>query len=124
MAFKAPIVREDSNIPRALSWVISIWAITLWPFILVRGKIDPITLRHETIHIRQQAELLILPFYVLYGGFWLYRWWQLGDRKAAYFAIPFEREAYSNHDDPAYLALRRPYGWVRYVRLVERQDIT
>ena len=124
MVFKTPIVLEDSKIPRVLSWVISIWAITLWPFILVRGKMDPITLRHETIHIRQQAELLILPFYVLYVAFWLYRWLQLGDRKAAYYAIPFEREAHSNHDDPAYLTLRRPYAWARYVNLVERQDIT
>ena len=116
---QVPIVSEDSRIPKLASWVISVWAITLWPFILVRGKIDPITLRHETIHIRQQAELLIVPFYLLYFGFWLYRWFQLGNRKQAYYAIPFEREAYSNHDDPTYLTLRRPFSWTRYVRLVE-----
>ena len=114
---KIPIVVEDSLIPRALSWVIKIWGITLWPFILIRGKADAMTVQHETIHIRQQAELLVVPFYVLYIGFWLYRWWQLGDKRAAYFAIPFEREAYSNHDDPAYLALRKPFAWRHYIDL-------
>ncbi len=114
---KIPIVVEDSPIPHVLSWVIKVWGITLWPFIIIRGKADALTIQHETIHIRQQAELLVIPFYVLYLGFWLYRWWQLGDKRAAYYAIPFEREAYSNHDDPAYLALRRPFAWRHYVDL-------
>ena len=122
--FKTPIVREDSRIPRILSWVIDIWGITLWPFVLVRGKIDPLTLRHETIHIRQQAELLVVPFYVLYLGFWLYRWWQLGDRQKAYFAIPFEREAYSLQGDPAYLSFRKPHSWRFYIKLDGGQQVT
>jgi hypothetical protein len=121
---RAPIVVEDSKIPKALSLVIDIWGITLWPFVLVRGKIDPFTLRHETIHIRQQAELLVLPFYVLYLGFWLYRWWQLGDRKAAYYAIPFEREAYAMQDNPSYLTFRRPHAWRHYIRLDGGMPIT
>ena len=112
-----PVVVEDSSIPRMLSWVIKIWGITLWPFIIVRGKADALTIRHETIHIRQQAELLVVPFYALYVGFWLYRWLQLGDKRAAYFAIPFEREAYANHEDGEYLLKRKPYAWRHYVDL-------
>jgi hypothetical protein len=114
---RVPIVVEDSGVPKALSLVIDIWGITLWPFVLVRGKIDPFTLRHETIHIRQQAELLVLPFYVLYLGFWLYRWVQLGDKRSAYFAIPFEREAYSNQEEAGYLSSRTPFSWIRYIDL-------
>jgi hypothetical protein len=119
---KTPIVFEDSRVPQLLSYIFRIWGITLWPFIFVRGKLDPITLRHETIHIRQQAELLVVPFYLLYACFWLYRWAQLGDKKAAYYAIPFEREAYSNHEDASYLALRRPFAWVKYVRIQPTGD--
>ena len=121
---KAPIVVEDSVVPRLLSWVIKVWGITLWPFILVRGKADARTIRHESIHIRQQAELLVVPFYVLYLGFWLYWWWKLGSRKAAYYAIPFEREAYSNHDDSAYLHFRRRFAWTSYTRISGDESIT
>jgi len=41
----------------------------LFPFILVNNKsllTDAILINHERIHLRQQAELLVIPFYVLY----------------------------------------------------------
>lgn len=121
---RTPIVFEDSRIPKMLSLVIDIWGITLWPFVLVRGKMDPVTLRHETIHIRQQAELLVLPFYILYLLFWLREWVRLGDRTKAYYAIPFEREAYSHHHETSYLALRRPFAWLTYLKSTPDDQIT
>ena len=43
---------------------------TLFPFIIVSEnylKQDSVTINHEKIHIRQQIELLILPFFIWYG---------------------------------------------------------
>lgn len=42
--------------------------ITLFPFIVLRQsrmKDDPVLINHEKIHLRQQLELLVIPF--LYG---------------------------------------------------------
>ena len=43
--------------------------LTLFPFVFVKSKKDLqdlVFLNHEKIHFRQQIELLIVPFYVLY----------------------------------------------------------
>ena len=44
--------------------------ITLWPFIVMKNeelKKDRVFINHERIHLRQQLELLILPFFIIYG---------------------------------------------------------
>ena len=41
-------------------------AISIWPFIFLKHKYqknDAILINHEKIHLQQQAELLIIPFY-------------------------------------------------------------
>ena len=112
---KFPIVIENSKIPKYLSIFINIWAITLWPFIICRGKMGEVTLNHEKIHIRQQAELLILGFYVLYAYYWLKaKLWHKMDSQAAYMAIPFEGEAYTMEEDMEYLENRRWFAWLDY----------
>ena len=74
-----------------------------------------VTLNHEKIHIRQQAELLILGFYVLYVYYWLKaKWWNRMDSQAAYMAIPFEGEAYAMEEDMEYLKNRRWFAWLDY----------
>ena len=44
---KEPIFVENSKVPGMLSWVIRIWAITLFPFVFCRGEINEVTRRHE-----------------------------------------------------------------------------
>ena len=106
---------ENSRIPRALSLFINIWAITLYPFIICRGKLDEQTKTHEIIHLHQQRELLLVGFYALYVGFWL--WYLIRNRsfQLAYACIPFEREAYDNDEDWTYPFNRKPYSWRQYL---------
>ena len=50
--------------------------VTLWPFIVMRTpdlKKDEVFINHEKIHIRQQAEMLVIPFFIWYAIEYLYR---------------------------------------------------
>lgn len=85
--------------------------ITLFPFILLAEhglKNDAVMVNHEKIHIRQQLELLVLPFFVWYGLEFLVRWAKYRDKKLAYRNISFEREAYANEKGLSYLK-QRPF---------------
>jgi hypothetical protein len=80
------------------------------------GRMSRIELNHERIHTRQQFELLILPFFILYGLEYLIRLPLCrfnADR--AYRSISFEREAYANERNISYLRHRRPHTWLRYI---------
>jgi len=105
---------ENSRIPKALSWFINIWAITLYPFIICRGKLEQKMRTHEIIHLYQQRELLVIGFYILYVWYWLVGLWKLGSFHAAYRAIPFEKEAYAHDDDPTYPLNRKAFSWRKY----------
>ena len=103
-------------ITRALSWFFPVQAITLWPFIVAAAPMSAVTARHERIHLRQQRELLVLGFYFLYVWWYLVaRIWDGLDAEAAYYAIPFEREAYAREKDPFYLAKRPFWGWLQHL---------
>tara|TARA_R100000030_G_scaffold56514_1_gene42503 strand:+ start:345 stop:683 length:339 start_codon:yes stop_codon:yes gene_type:complete len=106
---------ENSRIPQALSLFINIWAITLYPFIICRGKLHQRTRTHEIIHLFQQRELLVIGFYLLYIGFWLWNLAKHQSFQAAYEEIPFEKEAYDNDEDPTYPISRKPYSWRKYL---------
>ncbi|MAT89885.1 MAG: hypothetical protein CMC35_04260 [Flavobacteriaceae bacterium] len=96
----------------------NIRAITLWPFVVVRDKNcleDWVLIQHEKIHVRQQLELLILPFYLWYVLEFLLRWIRSGDRSLAYRNISFEREAYQNEKDPNYLKMRSWGAFLKYI---------
>ena len=82
-----------------------ITAITLFPFILLKKELkeDFVLLNHERIHLRQQLELLILPFYILYMVEYGIKYFKLKNAHKAYLAISFEREAYAKEDDFDYL---------------------
>ena len=114
---KFPIIIQNSRIPKLLSIFIDIWAITIWPFIICRGEMNEQTLNHEKIHIKQQAELLLIGFYLLYAGFWLYnRLWRRMSNQEAYMNIPFENEAYSNDSNLEYLEERKWFAWLSYCK--------
>lgn len=86
-------------------------AITVWPFIIVREeklKQDLILINHERIHIRQQLELLVIPFYILYAIEFLFHLILVRNRNKAYRKIVFEKEAYANESNLNYLT-NRPF---------------
>jgi hypothetical protein len=93
---------------------LGISGITLFPFIILREqqlKQDKRIINHERIHIRQQIELLILPFYMLYLiefgiGLIKYR-----NKQKAYMNISFEREAYKYDTDLNYRKRRKLWAW-------------
>lgn len=111
---KIPIVIENSSIPKYLSIFININAITLWPFVISRTLFNKRVLDHEKIHIRQQQEMLVIGFYILYVYYWLRGVWMYGDAGIAYHSIPFEQEAYANEHDEDYLANRPFWAWRNY----------
>ena len=89
----------------------------IFPFMFLKHKSlkwDKVLVNHEKIHLRQQMELLIIPFFVLYGLEFLLRLLQYGKWNLAYRNISFEREAYSNEKDLAYLKSRPFWNFVRY----------
>ena len=93
--------------------------LTFYPFVFIADKDDKLNkvfINHEKIHIRQQLELLILPFYLWYFTEYLFRLIQYKDRKEAYFNISFEREAYKNEKDLNYLKQRSFWRFLKYVK--------
>jgi len=93
-------------------------AMALWPFILVRNidtKKSNVTIHHEKIHIRQQLEMLVIPFYLAYLIFYIYYRMHGSSHMHAYLSIPFEKEAYSEDSNIEYLGVRKFWAWTRYV---------
>jgi len=109
-----PIVIIAPRFVKALSIVIDIFAITLWPFIISREEMSEDVLTHETIHIAQQKELLVLFFYLLYGWDYLIGLVKYRDKEKAYYQIRFEQEAYHNMFNKDYLKNRKLYSWRKY----------
>ena len=109
------IIYEDSRIPALLSIFIKIKAITLFPFVFIRGKGDDILINHERIHLAQQKEMLLLPFYILYVFFYLKNILKYRDSALAYRGIPFEKEAFENDRDQVYLLNRKRFAWINYI---------
>ncbi|MBC8152436.1 MAG: hypothetical protein H7Z72_05950 [Bacteroidetes bacterium] len=88
----------------------------LFPFVLVRRpNPEPELLNHERIHLRQQLELLLLPFYVWYLTEYLIRRSQYRNHYTAYRNISFEREAFAHDADLNYLKTRRWWAFLRWV---------
>lgn len=121
-----PIFIYNDTILNALSWFMRIGGISIFPIVILRERHkDPVHQSafiesqrihtHETIHFQQQLELLIIPFYIWYVIEYLFKLVRLKSFKKAYRAISFEREAYNNEDDFAYLQKRRRYNWLNKI---------
>lgn len=94
----------------------NIEGIALWPFVLLKTKRPSFELlNHEKIHLKQQLELLILPFYVWYFIEWTIRFIKYKNGSMAYYNICFEREAYKNQHDKDYLKQRKPWSFFQYL---------
>jgi hypothetical protein len=89
----------------------------LFPFIILKERklmSNPVFMNHERIHLRQQLELLVLPFFIWYGIEYLIRFIQHRNRYQAYLNISFEREAYKNENALDYLVQRRFFSFIKY----------
>ncbi|TBV25010.1 hypothetical protein DMZ43_14150 [Meridianimaribacter sp. CL38] len=92
--------------------------VTIFPFVFLKYKAlkeDVVLLNHEKIHLKQQLELLIIPFYLLYLIEFFIRLVQYKNMYAAYKNISFEREAYFQEAQLDYLKYRRLYSFLKYL---------
>ena len=91
---------------------------TLFPFVFVKESLDKknlVFLNHERIHLRQQLELLIIPFFVLYFMEFLVRLIKYRNTDLTYRNISFEREAYANENDLDYFKNRFFWKFFKYM---------
>lgn len=92
-------------------------ALTLYPFIFLKSKkyvFNTTLIHHERIHIRQQLELLIIPFYMVYGIEFLVRFISCKNWKKAYKNISFEKEAFANETNFEFLKQRSFWNFIKY----------
>ena len=114
---KFPIFIENSKLPKFLSFFapINIKAITIGPIVFSDGEMSDITKNHERIHWEQYKELYIVGFLYLYLYYWLIGLLKYRSGSLSYFSIPFEREAYDNHENMNYIYTRKKNGWHKYI---------
>ena len=92
--------------------------LAIFPFVFVAKQKymgNTVFINHEKIHIRQQLELLVFPFFMWYFLEFLVRLLQYRDKYVAYKNISFEREAYANEHDPMYLKSRNLWRFLNYL---------
>jgi hypothetical protein len=111
--------------PRLLSWLDpSINALAFYPFVLVKRKYmasDPVLINHEKIHLRQQLEMLLLPFYLVYFTHYLFNYLRFREHYKAYRHNVFELEAYAHEQDLNYLKSRPFWGFLQYAVTAEKE---
>ncbi|MCP2028841.1 hypothetical protein L1276_004012 [Flavobacterium sp. HSC-32F16] len=91
----------------------------VFPFVLVKYDLDKtngVFVNHEKIHLRQQLELLIIPFFVWYFLEYLIRLIQYKNAGLAYRNISFEREAYDKESDLNYLKNRSFFQFLHFIK--------
>ncbi len=91
----------------------------VYPFVLVKydfDKVNRIFVNHEKIHLKQQLELLIIPFFIWYFFEFLIRLIQYKNTALAYRNISFEREAYAKETDFNYLKNRSFFQFLNYIK--------
>ncbi|MFK8303059.1 hypothetical protein ACI75Y_09120 [Capnocytophaga stomatis] len=89
--------------------------ITLFPFIFVANKKllkNPYFVNHEQIHLQQQKELLIIPFYIWYFIDFIIKLCKYKNWEIAYRNIIFEKEAYNNERNLNYLKERKIFNFL------------
>ena len=92
--------------------------LALFPFVFVKHahlKLNKVFVNHEHIHLKQQLELLIFPFFIWYGVDFLVRYVHYKNWYDAYRNIGFEREAYQNEENLEYLKKRRFWSFLKYL---------
>ena len=119
---KTPIIKYNDSFLNSVSWNFKVGGITIWPLVILREKYRdksrwrlaaPRIINHESIHVKQQEEMLILPFYIWYFTEWFIKLFFYGKR--SYYNISFEREAHDNETDLDYLSRRKHYAWIKRI---------
>ncbi|PRZ25216.1 hypothetical protein [Flavobacterium granuli] len=93
--------------------------LTAFPFVFLKYSQDKenlIFINHEKIHLRQQLEMLVIPFFIWYFLEYFIRLLQFRNRDLAYRNISFEREAYAHELELGYLEKRSFFRFVKYLR--------
>lgn len=85
---------------------------TVWPFIFYREPLNEFDKNHELIHVKQQLECWILPFFIIYFLSYIFNRARGLNHSEAYRNNIFEKEAYKYGDDLNYLEKRPPFNWV------------
>ena len=91
--------------------------ITIFPFMFLKYralKRNAVLINHEKIHLRQQIELLVIPFFIIYSFEFLVRLLQYRSWSLAYRNISFEREAYEKEKDLDYLKTRSFWTFMKF----------
>lgn len=93
-------------------------AMAIYPFLFVRegNALKSRTIIHESIHFKQQKEMLLIGFLLWYAIEWMYCYLFTKDRFShdAYKNISFEQEAYSHQYFEKYLSQRKRFAWFKY----------
>lgn len=95
------------------AWV---YGITIFPFIFSRRamKGNALHFNHESIHLKQELECLLIFYPIFYFGHYGYlRFFKKMNHMTAYRNICFEKEAYCNQKNLFYLQNRKMYSWIR-----------
>jgi hypothetical protein len=93
-----------------------IGGIALWPFVFLKTKTPyPLIINHERIHLRQQIEMLVIPFYIWYIAEWAIRFASCRNFDHAYRHIGFEKEAYAMETDLNYLEKRKFWAFLKFL---------
>ena len=111
------IIYKSKLVPKGFS------GITLYPFVFLRDSKEEIAnkrglsglnrlINHERIHLKQQIELLVIPFYLIYFFNWIVNLFKNSEN--AYRNICFEKEAYNNESNLKYLKTRKFWSWLKY----------
>ena len=109
-----PIIITSKLLTKLLSIIISVYAITLFPFIILSEEVDEYTMNHELIHFEQQKELFVVGFYALYVYDFVKGMIKYKNKDLAYFLIRFEQEAYNYQNDLGYIMDREKNAWKEY----------
>ncbi|MDO5968423.1 hypothetical protein Q4Q35_01250 [Flavivirga aquimarina] len=94
-------------------------SLTIFPFVFLKSqhlKSHIVLINHEKIHLKQQLEMLLIPFYFVYAIEFLFRLFQYKKWDLAYRNISFEREAYANESNLDYLNQRSLFSFFKYLR--------
>ncbi|GEM55341.1 hypothetical protein B0A58_11625 [Flavobacterium branchiophilum NBRC 15030 = ATCC 35035] len=92
--------------------------ITIFPFVFLKNKQlknNKCLINHEKIHLKQQLELLIIPFFIWYLIDFFIQYYRFKNKNAAYRNIVFEKEAYANEQNLNYLTERKMYDFLKYI---------
>lgn len=97
---------------------LKIGGIALFPLVFINSTLSSerqtILINHERIHIRQQIELLVVPFYFIYLISYLYFRMKGFNHQLSYRKIIFEKEAFSNEKNLDYLRQRKLLSFRKY----------